>query len=147
MNEVRVREFFSLIEQRDWARLDGLLHERFRATGPTSAALDRDGFVAMHAALGTAIKDWRFNVSAVVPDGDRVVATIRITGTHTGLLDLPMVGLRNVPPTNLAIHLPEERPSFAFRDGLISEMAFKTPTGGGLPGILNQLGVRKPAPA
>lgn len=98
--------------------------------------------------LADAIPDFSFNTSDAVEEGDKVTLTIRVTGTHTGVLDLGRIGLPVLPiqPTGRAISHPVEHPVVTFRKGKVSALDLPQVPGGGLPGLLEEIGVELPAP-
>jgi hypothetical protein len=70
---------------------------------------------------------------------------MHFTGTHTGGLDLTFMGIPVQPPTGRRVALPEEPVEAYFRDGrMVREVVMKVP-GGGLEGVLQQIGAAIPA--
>ena len=55
-------------------------------------------------AVVTAMPDWAFNITDIQEDGDKVTLKSHITGTHTGLLELP--GMPPIPATGKKVALP-----------------------------------------
>jgi predicted ester cyclase len=51
-------------------------------------AQGRKGFVAIIAKVRAAIPDLNYTCEDLIADGDRVVARLTVTGTHTGPLDM-----------------------------------------------------------
>ena len=59
----------------------------------TVAASGRDQAVQSLSAMQGAFSDLRFNVEDIIAEGDKVVARLTITGTHTGeFMDIPASG-------------------------------------------------------
>jgi steroid delta-isomerase-like uncharacterized protein len=67
---------------------DFVEHEETPGLAPT-----RDGVVELFRTYKAAFPDLRFTAEDVLPSGDKVVARVRITGTHQGeLLGIPATG-------------------------------------------------------
>ncbi len=115
----------------------------FTVEGPTPEPLSKQEFLGLHAILARAFPDWSFNVSQAEIEGDQVKLTIEITGTHTGVLDLTPAGLPipAIAPTGRPIRQPVEHPVLTVRNGKFSSMYLPVVAGGGLQGVLSQLGI------
>jgi hypothetical protein len=111
---------------------------------PGGMSLDRKGFINVQRALNKAFPDLRFSASNFKQVGDRVTYTIQISGTHTSVLDLQLPNLPVLQPTNKHIRLPQEPVTVYFRDGKVSRIDLAEVQGGGLMGIMSQLGVKIP---
>jgi predicted ester cyclase len=61
----------------------------------------REGMARIYQDLYTAFPDFRFDVELLLVDGDWVTAVYRMTGTHLGTPELPVLGglLHGVPST------------------------------------------------
>src|SRR6266566_227099 len=75
-----------------------------------------------------------------VEHGDTVTAAVQITGTHTRKLVVPMPGMPLIPPTGKKIALPEEHMTFTFKGDKIASLASDNVPGGGVLGVLAQIG-------
>jgi hypothetical protein len=56
----------------------------------------------------------------------------------------PIPGLHNIPATNKLLRMPEEKVTFTIKDNKIERVNLEQVPGGGLPGVLKQLGVEMP---
>ena len=129
-------------ENRDEDTLASLIADDFVMTGATPQALNKEAFVGlMHATL-TAMPDWAFNVSSYAEEGNTVIVKSHITGTQTGPLELP--GMPPIPATGIKVALPEETQTYIVRDGKLASLHVEDVPGGGIPGMLSQLGVALP---
>lgn len=72
---------------------------------------------------------------------------MRITGTHSKEMTAPVPGLKNIPATGKAIKMPEEEIYLTTKEDKITRIELKQTPGGGLPGLLKQIGVTLPEPA
>ncbi len=109
---------------------------------PGGMSLNRTEFINAQRALLRALPDYRFNASNYKQVGDRVTYTIQISGTHTGVLDMHLPDVPVLQPTNKHIRLPQEPVTVLLRDGKIYRVDLAEVPGGGLNGILTQLGVK-----
>ncbi|MGE5431984.1 MAG: ester cyclase [Syntrophomonadaceae bacterium] len=136
-----VEEFLIAIEQRNFTKAEDLLSNSFRVTGVGPVALDGSDFMSVHRALGSGIPDFRFNYEFLKEKAGLVTAKFHITGTHTKSLPAPYSGLRTTAPTNKSINMPDEIVEFNVRDNKIQKMQVTHVEGGGLPGLLKQIGI------
>jgi predicted ester cyclase len=134
-----VRTFLSAFERNDTATLANLLSDDMTLSGPVPQPTPKERFIALDRALITSMPNWQFHARDWRQEGDKVVCTVEITGTHTGML----AALPGVPPvhaTGKQIHLPEEHLTFTLRGDKISNITVDQVPGGGVPGIYAQVG-------
>jgi ketosteroid isomerase-like protein len=141
--EIAMR-FFEFLECRDLAGLETLLADDFAAKGPTME-LTKQQALAYLQLLFTAFPDHRFGLADYEEEGELIHCTTHESGTHQGILDLKAFGLPvALPPTNKPFRLPGGRLTIRVADGKIAYFGEEATEGGGLAGILDQLGVRLP---
>jgi predicted ester cyclase len=128
----------------DWDKASGYFSDDMVFAGPVPEPMGKAGFVGMQTAMRAGIPDWKFNASDFKEDGDKVTARMQITGTQTRELKLPMPGLAPIPATNKKISLPNEPATFTVKDGKITRLETAATPGGGVMGLLGQLGVQMP---
>ena len=126
------------------SQLANLLTDDMVFTGPVPQPVGKREFVALQTAMVAAMPDWNFNARDYKESGNTVTATFKISGTHTGELELPMPGFPKIPATGKHVSLPLEGMTFTVRDGKISRIESAAVPGGGVPGILAQLGISMP---
>lgn len=134
---------WQLIEAKDTAAAAELLSDNFTFSGPTPEPISGSMWLGLHDKLNAAFPDWKFNVE-VHQHGDMVHCTAQITGTQTGDLDLSPLGLPVVPATGKSIQLPREDLMVAVEGDKITSISGEPVPGGGVMGILSQLGVEMP---
>ena len=71
-------------------------------------------------------------------------AAWQLSGTHQAELDLSPLGLPNVPATGKSFQLPLETATISFNGEKITSVRTTEVAGGGVMGILSQLGVEAP---
>jgi hypothetical protein len=111
--------------------------------GWTPQALNKGEFLALQSELHAAMPDYAFNLSNMCEQNGVVRALMQITGTQTHPLNLPMFGIR-VPYTGVSVILPQEHVEFVRKDGKVAQMRVESVAGGGLVGLLQQIGTQLP---
>lgn len=138
------KRFANLLESKDVKGLQALLADDFRAKGGTLE-------LAKQQALGylqiffTAFPEHSFGFSDFDEEGDSVYCTGQETGTQNGVLDLNPLGMPvKLPPTGKSFKLPKCKFTFRVAGGKVTYYSEEPVKGGGLAGILEQLGVKLP---
>jgi predicted ester cyclase len=139
-----VKAFSEALEARDFAKVATYLSDDFTLSGPTPQPVGKNEFIAIQSAFMNAFPDWSFNLSHMEEQGDKTNATVQITGTHTQTLAVP--GLPPIPATGKKVSLPEEHLVFTFKADKIANLSSDEVPGGGIAGVLQQIGVTLPAP-
>jgi predicted ester cyclase len=146
MHEVEIaKRVFERLESKDYKSARELLADGFEFSGSFPKPLDAEGWMGMHKRLGAAFSDMAFNLEDLRLEDSKVYCSSMITCTHTGVLDIPEMGVEMIPATGKAISLPRERVEVEVKDGKISHLRVSASPGGGVEGMLSQLGVKIPA--
>lgn len=136
-----VNEIFSALEKKNWDKVEQKLTEDFTFSGAVPKPISKKDWVGVHRAIQTGIPDLRFNLRKVSVKGDKVIATVKLEGTHTiELPPLTAMGTKPIPPTGKKIQLPEEEIELTFAGDRISNLNVKPVPHGGVQGILEQIG-------
>jgi predicted ester cyclase len=145
MNELDIaKKLVSYIERRDWESARNLLSSDYTFSGPVPEPINAAGWLGLHEKLGAAFPDWAFNPSDMRVEGDVVHATMHITGTHSGELDLSNLGLPKISATGKKIKLPPEMAEIRIEGGKVRNFRTTPNPDAGVSGILKQLGVAIP---
>jgi predicted ester cyclase len=139
-----VKAFSAALEAREFDKAASYLADDFVLNGPVPQPIGKQEFIAIQSAFESAFEDWSFNSHDEVEQGDKVVAAVQITGTHTRDLILPMPGMPTIPATDKKVSLPEEHLEFTFMGDKIASLTTDNVPGGGIPGVLQQIGVPLP---
>ena len=139
-----VKEVLAATEAGDFARVESLIAEDFTLSGPVPMPVGKREFAGLMMALRQAMPDWKFNPGEFKENGDQVTVPFQITGTHTGELQLPLPGLPSIPATGTRVSLPSEPSTFTVKGGKLAKLEVADIPGGGVMGILSQLGVNLP---
>jgi predicted ester cyclase len=125
-------------------KLADILADNMVFAGPVPEPVGKHEFIALQTALVKAIPDWKFNGTDFKQNGDQVTATFQITGTQTGELSLPMPGFPKFPASGKHVSLPKESITISLKNGKIPRLVAAQVPGGGVAGVLAQLGIPMP---
>ncbi len=115
-------------------------------SGPVPQPLGKAEFVGLMHAVILGVPDWNFHIHDVEENGDTVDLKVQVTGTHTREMPGLFPGMPAVPATRKTFSVPEEHIRFTLREGNIATIHVDPVPGGGIPGILQQLGISMSAP-
>jgi predicted ester cyclase len=95
-------------------------------------------------AIHAAFPDLKFEVEQVTVNGNEATVDVQLIGTNTGSLSMPLPGMSgSIPPTGKKVAVKDVF-VVTVQDDKVSHMRVQSPAGGGLPGVLAQLGVNMP---
>jgi hypothetical protein len=126
------------LNRADLTAMAALLHDDFRLEGAGLDGIDKPKFLGAMKAQFDAFEGYSENPSGVSEQGDVVRFTAHVTGRHTGTLALP--GMAPIPATGRSIALPPEPCWVKIGDGKLSVYHVEAVAGGGIDGILQQIG-------
>lgn len=148
MNAVEtVQAVLGAIEASDWERARSLLADNFTFGGAVPEPIGPDAWLGIHRALSAAMPDFSFNARDCQEVNGTVTLEVHATGTQTRELVLPIPGLAPIPPTGKRIALPAEGCTVTLRGDKLATYTVSEVPGGGVLGMLAQLGVSLPAHA
>ncbi len=116
------------------------LSDDFQFIGPAPEPLGRDAYVGMMYTLKAACPNLSNSLKVISESGDVVQGSVQMAGKHTRGFDLTPMGIGVIAPTNRSFKLPEEQFTLTFKNGKIASFEVEVPEGGGLMGILGQIG-------
>jgi predicted ester cyclase len=93
--------------------------------------------------LTKAMPDLTFDIQQVDVNGNMATVKARWSGTQTGPLNLGMPGLPSIPPTGKRVSV-DDIYELTVKGDKVSHMTVESPSNGGIPGALSQLGVKLP---
>jgi hypothetical protein len=145
MNTQKVAEAFAAAWQAgDADTLTILATDNFTFSGAVPEPLPLNAVIGLILTLKKAFPDLQYNATIQRVEGNIAHLTPHLTGTHTGDLDLTAMGLGIIPPSGKSINLPEETAQITVEGGKVVNYYVVPTPGGGLLGILTQLGVEAP---
>ncbi len=92
--------------------------------------------------FSTAMPDCKVEFDSVMVNGNEATVKIHMGGTQTGPFKVGW-GMPDVPATGKKVWVKDAM-VVTVQGDKVSNLFIETPAGGGLPGILNQLGVQTP---
>lgn len=138
-----VREALAVAETGNMQKLSGLVTEDMTFESAATDPLSKTAYLALLEALLQAIPNWQFDPKNFIERGNKVSVTLHINGTHTATLTLPMLA-QPLPATGKHFQSPPELCEFTFKSGKISRIVSQVVPGGGVRGLLAQLGAALP---
>jgi hypothetical protein len=133
-----------LLESRDLKGLQALLADDFRAKGAT-LELTKQQALGYLQIFFTAFPDHRFGFTDFEEKEGLISCTGQETGTHKGVLDLNPLGMPvSLTPTGKSFKLPKSVFTLRVAGDKVTYYSEEAVKGGGLAGILEQLGVKLP---
>ncbi len=142
-----VENFFQAIEKNDFSKAESYLSKDFKVTGVAPDPLGAKEFLGLHKAFGIGMPDFRFNYKIEKDENNIVDMNVQLTGTQTRKMPSPIPGLDEIPATNKFVKMPKEPIQISLKDNKITVLYLEKVPGGGLPGVLKQLGITVPAEA
>jgi len=133
------------LAESDPVKAGSYLTDDFAFTGATPVPVNKTQWIGLQSSMVKAIPDWKFHFTEVRATDHQVTLRAAVTGTHTGVLDAVIPGMQAVPPTGTHISLPSDKLIYTIRDGKIASLHVEASPDGGLPGILQRIGVKFPA--
>ena len=144
-----VQALLDTVQRGDFKKAKSLLSHSFKFSGGVPGPIDGETWMAISKNMRTAFPDLDYHFHMDGADGDVSKISAELTGTHSGVLDLSPVGLGVTPATHKSFATPREHGKMTIKRDKIASWVVDRIEGGGLMGILDQLGIavptRKPA--
>jgi hypothetical protein len=139
-----VQTLLDSVQRGDFEKARSLLSNDFQFSGPVPEPINRETWLGITQNLKKAFPnlDYHFHVDGV--EGDVTKISSELKGTHSGVLDLSQVGLGVTPATNKSVAIPREHGKVTIKDDKVASWVVDRNEGGGLMGILDQLGIAVP---
>jgi predicted ester cyclase len=132
------------IQRGDLERAKTMFADDFQFSGPVPEPMDADAWLDMSTSFKTAFPDLNYHFKVIGADGDVVRSTWRLSGTHTGSLDLTNMEMGVIPATNRFFASRLEKTKITVKENKITSWVIEPTEGAGLKGILGQLGATVP---
>lgn len=122
--------------------LAALCTDDFLFSGPIPLPLSLKEAIELIVVLKTAAPDINYHHTYVQFENGHIVhMTNQLSGTHTGNLDLSMLGMGIIPPTGKSFSMPVENAQYSIRGEKVSRYHVDPRPGAGISGLLVALGV------
>jgi hypothetical protein len=132
--------YSAALHRGDLEAMTALVHDDFRLEGAGLDGIGKTEFIGAMKAQLDAFPDYSENPTDLTESGDIVRFVAHVSGTQRGALALP--GMDPIPPIGRQIKLPPEPGWGKVSDGRLLVYHVEAVPGGGIQGILSQLGVR-----
>ncbi len=132
------------VQRGDFQKANFLVSKDCQFSGPVPEILKREAWMGMNKNLKRACPnlDYHFHVDRVDGlNGHLVKISAELKGTHSCALDLSPVGLGVSPATDKSFASPREHVKVTIKDSKVASWVAEPIEGGGLMGILGQLGL------
>lgn len=138
--------FMQALETKDFDGAASYLSDDFYFSGSMPQPLNKDRFIKFFHELAQGIPNLSFHAHDVHDveqneEGSREIATIQITGHQTDALNLYQLSLPPIPQMDKTISLPQEHWEYVVRNNAIAAIDAEHVPGGGVAGLLHQLGI------
>jgi hypothetical protein len=136
------------VQRGDFEKAKFLVSNDCQFSGLVPEFIRREAWIGINKNLKKAFPnlDYHFHMDGLEGlDGHVVKISAEIKGTHSGDLDLRSVGLGVTPATNKSFATPHEHCRVTIKGGKVASWVAEPIEGGGLIGILGQLGLAVPA--
>lgn len=144
-----VNDFMQALEAQEFTRATDYLADSMIFTGFTPAPLTKNHFMMVMSGLAEGFPNLAYNFhatgeSAETAEGSRVRGTVQMTGAQVNSFKLPPLGIGPIPEMAMSVSLAEENWEFDVKNNLIAGIRADRKPGGGIEGLLNQLGIHDP---
>ena len=144
-SKATVQALMDSIQTSDFEKARSLLADDFQFSGPVPEPINGDAWMGMSINLKKAFPNLDYHFFVDSAEGDVVKISAELKGTHSGDLDLTSIGIGVIPPTDKSFANPHEHGTVMVKGGKITSWAVEPIEGGGVMGILSQLGVKPPS--
>jgi predicted ester cyclase len=138
-------EFLVAFNVDDIEKCRAFLANGFTFSGPTPEPVSADQWMGIVMGMRAAFPDLNYNIKITGSDGNKVMTSTQLTGTHTKDWDLSAMGMGVIPATGKSFSNPIEEGVMTIENEKITSYFINAKEGSGVPGILKKIGVEMPA--
>jgi hypothetical protein len=139
-----VNKALDYIESNDLNSSKSLYSDDFTFSGPVPVPLNKAQYLELMGKVLQGVPNWNFHRHDLRVEGDTVIVPVRVAGTQTGRLPGLMPDMPDLPATNRSFRNPPEEMRITVRGDRIVDVNIEPVPGGGVLGMLEQLGVSVP---
>lgn len=137
--------FMENLEAGAFERAAAFLSDDFTFIGLTPQVLNKSSFIQLMSELKEGIPGLAFHFRVAGKEdlqemGVRVVGEVQMSGHQVNALNLYQLTLPIIPQRGRSFSLPVERWKFELREDKIRLIRAEPTPGGGIPGLVHQLG-------
>ncbi|MGD8456060.1 MAG: ester cyclase [Anaerolineales bacterium] len=142
MNVERIaEEFLAALNAGNIKECRSYLADKFSFNGPVPEPISADEWMDIIRGMRTAFPDLNYNGRIACVQGEKVLTTTQLSGTHTGEWDLSAMGIGVLPASGKSFSNPKEDGVMTVQNGKITSYFINAKEGSGMAGILKQIGV------
>jgi predicted ester cyclase len=143
-NKELVQTVLDAIQDGDFETAKSLMSDDFQFSGPVPEPINREQWLGLSAKMQVAFPDLNYNFQIVRVNGDTVLSSNQLTGTHTGDFDMTAMGMGIIPASGKSFSNTKELGEATVKDGKIVSLKIQPSESAGLMAILAQIGVKVP---
>ena len=140
-----MERYLEALSAHDLATLEGLTTDDLRFFTPFGE-LAKEAYLELLRGLFAAFPDWRVEHGRLRVGWDHATVELRMEGTHTGTLELPFPGFVPIAASGRTVVLPAQDFHYSLSQDRITRIEPAPMPGGGLAGLLDQIGAEMPVP-
>jgi predicted ester cyclase len=144
MNNIEiVKTYFATLDSADMEQVDQYLSDQYQLVDFTSKPMSKAEMLTMIGLFKAALPNLKHSLSNFRVEGNVVMVTVQLSGTHSAHLDLRKLGIGVVPRTQRFVIFPNGNYEFTLRDGKIVTERDVSPVSPNrrMPGMLKAMGV------
>ena len=139
-----VQALMDSVQRGDFDRAKTLLSDDFQFRGMIPRAINGKIWLRMSASLKMAFSGLNYHFKMDGADGNVVNTTSQMSGNNRGAVDLTGLHMGVISATHKNFSTSRENNKITVKDEKVSSWVVEPTEGGGLMGILGQLGVKLP---
>jgi hypothetical protein len=136
-----VKNFMTALDDNNLESAADYLADDFVFSGWIPKPLHKDGFFNLISGIKEGIPGLAFNLHNVLEEGKTITGNIHVTGYQTDSFIIPVLGTPPIPQTANSVSLPSEEVTYRVEQNLIIMFDVKEVEGGGIVGLIKQLGI------
>lgn len=145
-----VKTFMLALQAKEFDRAAGCLSDGLIFSGFTPRPLAKDEFMTLVKELAEGFPNLTYTVRNLeevkdTSEGKKVTGTVQITGRQDNSFTLQSLGIGPIPQMAASVTLPEQTWDFRLRSDSIDTIRVNHVQGGGIDGLIQQLGISFPS--
>ncbi len=145
-----IKQFMIALESQEFTQASDYLADDFTFTSNLPRPLNKRQFIMLMKELKEGMPNLSLNMRDIHETSNQLKqeqnaeCTVQLTGTQSNIMELVPLSLPPISETNRLVRLPAEQWHFTFENDKVATIVAPPVPGGGIPGLLAQLGVDIP---
>jgi predicted ester cyclase len=135
-------EFAAAFNAGDIEKCRSYLADGFTFSGPVPEPVSADEWMDTIKGMRAAFPDLNYSIKIACVQGNKVLTTTQLSGTHSGDWDLSDMGMGVIPATGGRFSNPKEEGVMSIENGKIASYFINAKENSGVMGILKQIGAQ-----